>query len=207
MRVNRSLQLGFSLAPDFTSVNSLAGDKPGSSIGITADYQLLNRLHIHTGFLLSHKNYTAAEQDYHVPYNYYRMNNMHYVSFVKGTLNLWEIPLALRYDFSVTGNTIFFISGGASSYMLTHENCNYYFDLFGRTAREEFKYGAHNLSLFSTVDLSMGVETGLSNSLSFLVAPYMKLPTTGLGFGKVEMNSVGIDFALKYTPVLKRKRH
>ncbi len=42
------------------------------------------------------------------------MNNMHYVSFVKGSLNLWEIPLALRYDFSVTGNTIFFISGGAS---------------------------------------------------------------------------------------------
>ena len=207
LHIERPLQLGFSVAPDFASVNSLAGDRPGSSIGLTADYQLINRLHLHTGFLFTHKNYTAAQHDYHVPYNYYRMYNMHDVSFVKGTLNLYEIPLALRYDFSVAGNTAFFISGGLSSYLLTHENCDYYFDLFGRSVYQEFKYGNHNVSLFGTVDLSMGVETGLSNSLSFLIAPYMKLPTTGLGFGRIEMNSVGIDFALKYSPVLRRRRH
>jgi hypothetical protein len=35
----------------------------------------------------------------------------------------------------------------------------------------------------------------------------MKIPTTGLGFGRIEMNSVGVEFGLKYAPVLRRKRH
>jgi Outer membrane protein beta-barrel domain len=207
LHLDRPLQIGISLAPDFTSVNSLAGDKPGSSFGLTADYQLFDKWHIHTGLLLSHKNYTADPEDYHVPYDYYRMNNMHDVYFVKGTINLFEIPLSLRYDFSVAGNTTFFVSGGLSSYLLTHENCNYYFDLFGRTVYQEFKYNGHQNALFSTVDLSMGVETGLTNSLSLLIAPYMKIPTSGLGFGHIEMNSVGVEFGLKYTPVLRRRRH
>lgn len=207
LHIDRPLQIGISLAPDFTSVNSLAGDKPGSTFGITADYQLIDKWHIHTGFLLSHKNYTAAQEDYHVPYDYYRMNNMHDVYFVKGTINLFEIPLSLRYDFSVAGNTVFFVSGGLSSYLLTHENCNYYFDLFGRTVCQEFKYDGHQNTLLSTVDLSMGVETGLSNSMSLLIVPYMKIPTSGIGFGNIEMNSVGVEFALKYAPVLRRRRH
>jgi hypothetical protein len=206
LHIDRRLQIGVSLAPDFTSVNSLAGDKPGSDIGITASYQLFSRWHLQTGFLLSHRNYTAAQEDYHVPYDYYRMNNMHDVYFVKGNLSLFEIPLNLRYDFSISGNTSFFVSGGVSSYLLTHENCNYYFDLFGRTVYQEFKYDDHQKSLFGTVNLSMGVETGLTNSLSLLIAPFMKIPTAGLGFGNIEMNSFGVEFGLKYAPVLRRKR-
>jgi len=51
--------------------------------------------------------------------------------------------------------------------------------------------------LFSTVNLSMGVETGLSNSLSLLIAPYVKVPTRGMGFGQVQITSVGLQFCLK----------
>jgi hypothetical protein len=206
LHIDRRLQLGLSVAPDFTSVNSLAGDKPGSIIGITVGYQFFSRWHLQTGFLLAHRNYAAAQEDYHVPYDYYRMNNMHDVYFVKGNLDLFEIPLNLRYDFSIAGNTSFFVSGGISSYLLRNENCDYYFDLFGRTVYEEFKYGHHQNSLFSTVNLSMGVETGLTNSLSLLIAPYIKMPTAGLGFGRMEMNSVGVEFGLKYSPILRRKR-
>jgi hypothetical protein len=206
LRVNRSLQLGLSLAPDFSSVNSLAGDKPGSSIGLTVDYQFANRWYLSTGLLVSRKNYAARPQDYHVPYDYYQRNNMHNVDFVKGTFNMLEIPLNLRYDFSVTGNTVFFASSGLSSYLFTNEHCDYYYPFFGRETSKGFSYPGHNNYLFSAVNLSLGVEAGISNSFSLLVAPYMKIPTRNLGFGQVQMNSVGIDFSLKYTPVLSRKR-
>ena len=206
LRVNRSLQLGLSFAPDFSSVNSLAGDKPGSSIGLTVDYQFANRWYLSTGLLVSRKNYAARPQDYHVPYDYYQRNNMHNVDFVKGTFNMLEIPLNLRYDFSVTGNTVFFASAGLSSYLFTNEHCDYYYPFFGREASKGFSYPGHNNYLFSAANLSLGVEAGISNSFSLLVAPYMKIPTRNLGFGQVQMNSVGIDFSLKYTPVLSRKR-
>ena len=206
LRVNRSLQLGLSVAPDFSSVNSLAGDRPGSSIGLTADYQFANRWYIGSGLLLSRKNYAARAQDYHAPYSFYQANNLHNVDFVKGTLNMLEIPLNLRYDFSVTGNTVFFASAGLSSYLFTRENCNYYYNSFMREIVRGFDYPTRDNFLFSAVNLSLGVEAGISNNFSLLVAPYMKLPTGNLGFGKIQMNSVGINFALKYTPVLSKKR-
>jgi hypothetical protein len=52
----------------------------------------------------------------------------------------------------------------------------------------------------------VGVEANIGNSFSLLVAPYMKIPTRNMGFGQIQMNSVGINFAVKFTPVLSRRR-
>jgi hypothetical protein len=205
LHIDRSLQFGLSIAPDFSSVNSMAGDKPGSSIGITVDYQFANRWYLSTGLFLDRKNYAARPQDYHVSYDYYRMNGMHNVNLVKGTFSMLEIPLNLRYDFSVTGNTLFFASAGASSYLFANENCNYYMDMFGREYGKSYNYPGKNY-LFASVNLSLGVETGLSNNLSLLVAPYVKLPSRNIGFGQVSVSSVGINFALKFAPVISRQR-
>ncbi len=206
LRIKRNLQFGLSFAPDFSSVNSLAGDKPGSSFGLTVDYQFANRWYLSTGLLLDRKNYAARQQDYHVSSDWYRMNNLHNVDFVKGSFNMLEIPLNLRYDFSVTGSTLFFASAGFSSYLLTKENCNYYYNWYGREDAKSFSYPNRNNYLFSSINLSLGVETGLSNSLSMLIAPYVKIPSRNIGFGQVQMNSVGINFALKFAPVTSRKR-
>jgi hypothetical protein len=203
--VNRSLTFGFQASPDFASVNTLSGDKPGLSLGVTVDYQILHGLHLGTGLLYAKKNYTARGVDYHVPPDYYWRNNLKGVDFVKGTMTMLEIPLTLRYDFSVTGNTIFFASGGVSSYLFGTENCNYYFDFFGREACRPFQY-SNKPGLFSTASLSLGVETGISNSVSLQLAPYMKLPVSDMGFGRIRMNSVGIDFSIRYAPVLSRRR-
>lgn len=205
LHVNRRLQFGLLVAPDFSSVNSLAGDRPGSSIGLTVDYQLFDRWHIGTGLLFTRKIYTAPSQDYHAPMDFYRMYNMRNVALVKGRFNMLEIPLNIRYDFSVYNNTIFFVSGGASSYLNANEKASYYFGFFGSESKQ-FSYGSGNTYLFSTINLSLGVETGLSNSLSLLIAPYIKVPTGGIGFGDVRMSSVGLNVALKFAPVLSRKR-
>jgi hypothetical protein len=206
LHINRSLQLGVLVAPDFSSVNSVAGDRPGSSIGLTADYQFANRWYIGSGLLISRKNYAAAPQDYHAPESWLRTNNINNLDYVKGSFTMLEIPLNLRYDFSTTGNTLFFVSAGASSYVSTSENCSYYYNHFGSQWVKAFQYPGRPGYLFSAIDLSAGVETGISNSLSLLIAPYMKLPSRNIGFGQVELSSFGINFALKFAPVLSRKR-
>jgi len=207
LRINRTLQFGLSLAPDFSSVNSLAGDKPGSTIGLTLDYQFANHWYLSTGLLLDRKNYAARAQDYHVPYDYYRLNGIHNVDFVKGSFSMLEIPLNLRYDFSVTGNTLFFASAGVSSYLMTNENCNYYFNAYGPgTVFKSFNYSNNGNYLFSTINLSLGVETGISDDLSLLVSPYIKLPSQNIGFGQISMSSVGVTFALKFAPVISKRR-
>jgi hypothetical protein len=211
LRVNRSLSIGFQLAPDFSSVNALAGDKPGSSFGLTIDYQFANRLHLNTGLLFTKKNYTARAADYHVPdvpgpWGYYGSIGIYKpVDFVKGSMTMLEIPLNLRYDFSITGNTVFFASGGFSTYLLGSERAKYYFEAFRQEVYKVCQYD-NKSSILSTANLSLGVETGISNELSILVAPYMKLPVGDLGFGKIRMNSVGINVGIRYSPVISRKR-
>jgi len=205
--VNRSLQIGILLAPDFSSVSSMSGDKPGSSIGLTADYQFAHRWYIGTGLLFSRKNYAAAPANYHPPENFYSLNNMNNIDFVKGSFSMLEIPLNLRYDFSVTGNTLFFATAGLSSYLLPSENCNFYYTNFWpRQDSKNIHYKNEPNYLFSALDLSVGVEMGINNNLSVLVAPYVKVPVRNIGFGQIELSSVGINFILEFTPVLSRKR-
>jgi hypothetical protein len=207
MYVNRNLQIGLVLAPDFTSVNSLAGNRPGSTVGLTLDYQFVPRLYISTGLLLDRKNYAARAQDYHAPVDFYQNNIFaRHLDYVKGTFEMLEIPLNLRYDFSVTGSTLFFASAGVSSYLLTSENSGMYGTPWGYQTYQPCPSTGQHSYLFSAANLSLGVETGLSNSLSLLIAPYMKIPTRGIGFGQVQMSSVGINFALKFAPVISRKR-
>ncbi|MDO6429827.1 outer membrane beta-barrel protein [Flavitalea sp. BT771] len=205
LRISRPITFGLQVAPDFASVNALAGDKPGSSIGVTVDYQVLDRWHLGTGLLFSRKNYTARATDFKAPPDYYRSVGLKDVDFIKGKMNMLEIPLNLRYDFSVTGNTVFFASGGVSTYLFGSERNKYYFDFFGREVCREFQY-TNKQGILSSANLSLGVETGISNDFSIMVAPYMKLPLSDLGFGRVRMSSVGINVGLRYSPVLSRKR-
>jgi cytoskeletal protein RodZ len=207
MYVNRNLQIGFILAPDFTSVNSLAGNRPGSTVGLSLDYQFSPHWYISSGLLLDRKNYAARAQDYHAPTDFYQNNVFaRHLDYVKGTFEMLEIPLNLRYDFSVSGSTLFFASAGVSSYLMTTENSGMYGDPWGQQSYQPWAVpGQHNF-LFAAANLSLGVETGLSNSLSLLIAPYMKIPTRGMGYGQVQMSSVGINFALKFAPVISRKR-
>jgi opacity protein-like surface antigen len=196
-------------APDFASVNALAGDKPGSSVGITVDYQFAPRWYISSGLLLDRRNYAARAQDFHAPLSYYSGNGIDpkHVDFVKGSLRMLEIPLNLRYDFSVTGSTLFFASAGVSTFLLTAENGNCYVStLSGREMAWGYKQPGNGNYLFSTMNLSLGVETGLSNSMSLLIAPYIKMPIGGIGFGQVQMNSVGITFGVKWAPVTSMRR-
>jgi hypothetical protein len=206
MYVNRNLQIGLIFAPDFTSVNSLAGDKAGSTVGLTLDYQFANHWYIGSGLLLDRKNYAARAQDYHAPNDFYQNNIFaQHLNYVKGSFEMLEIPLNLRYDFSVSGSTMFFASAGVSSYLMTTEHSGMYGDSWGQPYRAWNVPGQHS-TLFAAANLSLGVETGISNSLSLLIAPYMKIPTRGVGYGQVQMSSVGINFALKFSPVISRKR-
>lgn len=206
--INRKWQFGLKIAPDFTSVNSLAGDKAGSSFGLTVDYNFAPHWYLGSGILATRRNYAARSQDYHAPPKFFQQNNIYgNVTFVKGSFYMMEIPLNLRYDFSIAGNTFFFISAGTSSYLMTTENANLYWRHFNTDECNSADHlPIHRTNLFSTVNLSAGVEAGLSNSMSLLIAPYMKLPTRSLGLGQVQMNSVGIDFILKWSPVTGRGR-
>ena len=211
LHINRSLVLGIIGGPDYASVNSLSGDRPGSTIGVTVDYQFINHLYIGTGLLYTRKNFAAFPQDYHVPDSYWRDNGMGMgggVEYIKGTFTMLEIPINLRWDFITSDNSLFYLGIGTSSYFFDRQNCGYYFDFYNprNLLYKEVAYSNEPSNLFATLNFSAGAEFGLTNSLSFLVGGYVKTPTRGIGFGQVDMTSFGLTFGLHFAPVISRKR-
>jgi len=89
---------------------------------------------------------------------------------------------------------------------MTSENCNYFYQFWGHAMTQSKNYPDQPNYLFSALNLSVGVEMGVSNTLSVLVAPYVKVPVRNIGFGQVDLSSVGINFALEFAPVLSRRR-
>jgi hypothetical protein len=211
LHINRSLAFGITGGPDNTSVNSLSGQRPGSTIGVTVDYQFLNHLYIGTGLLFTRKIFTAFPQDYHVPDSYYQRNGMGMgggVNVIKGAFTMLEVPLNLRWDFNTSDNSLFFVGVGTSSYLFTSQNCSYYYNFYNPRSltSKEITYSNQPSDLFASLNFSAGAEFGLSNSLSLLFGGYVKTPTRGIGFGQVDLTSVGLTFGLRYAPVISRKR-
>ena len=122
---------------------------------------------------------------------------------------MFEIPLNLRYDVSVQGNTTFFVNGGVSSYLMLKQNYLYYchsYNGFGSAGWYKQDFNSPQNFWLSTVNLSAGFEASLSNSFSLQVEPYIKIPMKGVGAGNVQLNSYGINLAFKFSPVLKSSR-
>jgi len=211
LHINRSLTFGIVGGPDYASVSSLSGQRPGSTIGVTVDYQFVNHLYIGTGLLFTRKIFSAFPEDYHVPDSYYQLNGMAMgggVNIIKGAFTMLEVPLNLRWDFNTADNSLFFIGVGTSSYLFTQQNCNYYYNFYNPRTLEskEITYSHQPSDLFASLNFSAGAEFGISNSLSVLFGGYVKTPTRGIGFGQVDLTSVGLTFGLRYAPVISRKR-
>jgi Outer membrane protein beta-barrel domain len=204
LQINRSLKIGILAAPDFTNVGNAYNDKMSSNFGLTLGYYLFNNFSVNTGIIFTRKNYAANGYDFHSANQWF---NMIQLDYIQGSCNMLEIPLTIRYDYSIIGKTKFFINGGLSSYLMKHESYVYYYHTNGYAGQTMKDYDNHNNYLFSTVSLSIGVEQQFSNSFSLQVEPFVKLPISGIGYGNLQLTSYGLAFSLRFSPVLGKSRH
>jgi hypothetical protein len=207
LRMNRALKIGLMYGSDVTAVHSVAPEKLSNSFGLTVGYQFYDHLSVNTGAIYTQKNYSANGKDFH-----HTMPGLNYpVEYVTGNCNMWEVPLTLRYDFDRVANTTFFINGGASTYFMMHENYVYYTHaVYNWTLvpvqTPAIPYNTNQSYLFAVIDFSLGVEQKISKSFSLQVEPFVKIPTKGIGYGKLDLSSYGINFSLRFAPLLKTSR-
>jgi len=194
--------ISVSLGPDM----SLVGAEPGTikmAGGIGVGYDISDRFTIRTGFYAVRKIYSADSNSYHSPFNsgpyYSKLDN------VDANCLVYEIPVTVVYNFAKTKNQGWFVSTGLSSYIMKEEDylCTYK-NPAGQQTTHSYSYTG-NSHIFSVLNLSGGYQHQFNNRLSFMAEPYFKLPLTGIGFGKVNLNSAGVLFTIAYKPFLKSK--
>jgi hypothetical protein len=197
---NNSFFFSLSTAPDI----SAAGTSKSGTMKLTAGgglgYTFHDRLTLRTGFYSGRKVYSAGPDQYHPP----KAAWTNYVDLKKidADCRVYEIPLLVSYNFSHSSKQSWLATVGLSSYLMKRETYNYlYKDQWG-----QYQYSSGwtiydaNKHYFSVLTLAAGYQRNLNNTFFIAAEPYLKVPVHGVGYGKVHLNSAGIQFTLGIRP-------
>ena len=192
--------LTLSAGPDasFTRNGNLGPVIPVTGAGIGYIYR--ERLSIRAGFYNAAKVYTASPDAYNAPANFYTYYP--YLVKVDADCRVYEIPVSFGYHFGARKNHSWFASATISSYLMKRETYNYSYktSAWGTVQQREWSLNNRNQHLFSVLGLSAGYQRKITDRISFIAEPYLRLPFQGVGYGKVKLNSAGILFSLAIQP-------
>ena len=202
-----SFFLTFSAGPDvsYTSAGNPGKIKP--VVGLGLGYTFKDRFTIRTGFYSASKVYSASPEAYHPPevfYSYYP-----YLEKIDADCKVYELPITFSYSFGRSKQQHWFASAGISSYLMKTETYNYFYKTspLGPTVSRKWGIENQNKHLFSVLGISAGYQRKLSKSLSIIAEPYLKLPLSGVGYGKVRLNSAGLLFSMAVKPFAVSKKN
>lgn len=166
------------------------------SVGVGLQYSFRNKIIISAGIAQSTKIYTAQDKDYHATGYWYN-----YTTFKKidADCKIVEIPLSVAYRVVNGKRTNMYVSAGSSSYIMRKETYAYdYKNQYGNDTVVTRTYRTNGSHLFSSVNLSVIAERKLTSRFSIMAEPVVKIPTAGIGFGKVRLYNAGINVTAKF---------
>jgi len=193
-----------SAGPDISDVYHNSIGKVTLAYGAGLSYDISKKLNIRTGFYLSKKIYSVAGDDYNIPPG--SIGNYQYLESVEANCKVYEIPVKLAYSFRKIKNHSWFVSTGLSSYLMKKESYDYYYKTpSGQIYNKDWSISNKNKHFFSVLDISGGYQYFFNSQFSLIAEPYVNLPLTGIGAGKVKLNSGGILFTMQVKPFSKKK--
>ena len=194
--------ISVSAGPDISGVNISKAGKLTVAYGAGLSYDLSRRFTLRTGFYIDKKIYSVGENDYHAqPGN---VVNYNYLQSIDANCKVYEIPLVVNYNFWKIKNHNWFAAAGLSSYLMKKESYVYYYKYpSGNTYDKSWSVSNKNKHYFSVLDLSVGYQYMVNKGMSLTAEPYLKLPLSGIGAGKIKLNSAGILFTVTLKPFKK----
>jgi hypothetical protein len=201
-----SFFFSLSAGPDvsFAGTSKLGKTKMITGLGI--GYTFKDRLTLRTGFYTGRKIYSASAANYNPPTDFYVYYP--YLQKVDADCKVYEIPVLLNYNFGASAKQNWFLSTGLSSLLMKSESYTYFYKYTatGPTLNAKWSVKDQNKHFFSVLTLSGGYQRNLGKSLSLMVEPYIKMPLSGVGYGKVKLNSTGVLFSLGIKPFSGSKK-
>jgi len=182
------------VSPDFSSIDYGKPGKSGVNIGLMAEFMPTKHWSVSLGAIWSKKIYSWDSPDKTYGGNGWSVK----ASYLDGDCRVLDIPLNITYYLRPEARTNFFITAGASSYIMLKEMYTYTVWANQQEYQYDEKYVRKNNNLFSMLNLSIGLQHRLSNRFQVQAEPFLKAPISGVGQGKVNLVSMGAFFTLKY---------
>jgi hypothetical protein len=185
---------GIVLGPEFNQVKNQGFRKAGFNAGLIAGYKLNKNISVETGLLYS-KKYYFTDGKYFDKKASSMPADMQIIS-LKGSRNLFEIPLDVKYNIVYAKASSVFASAGISSYILLKENNQYHASVNGNQQNLKGLYKNVSTGLVSSIDFSIGYEHTIGKQSAVQIRPYMQIPVKGLGAGNMQILSTGINIGI-----------
>ncbi len=197
-----SLSLSISAGPDVSFTNSKYPGTMRLAYGAGISYKLNKRFSVRTGFYTVSKIYDAEPSQYNPPpsfWTYYQN-----LEEIYADCKVNEIPIILNYSFNENKKHAWFASAGLSSYFMKRETYTYHIKTLAGFQDKTYTIRGENKHYLSSLRISAGYEKTLNKNISFTAEPYLNLPLSGIGYGKVKLKSAGLLFSVILKPFAKK---
>lgn len=190
-----ALSLSILAGPEFNSVTALVGGKTGFGAGLMLRAGITKKLSLQTGARYSKKEYDTDGFAYQFKSS--RVQRM--ISNIDASCTVVEIPVLASYTISDNLNRSIDLNAGISSYFMLTEDYLFQYKPESGLADRLSHRSNENQHLLGVVDLSATYYIKLKKEKIRLgIEPFLKIPLSGVGAGKVDLKSNGISFKLRY---------
>ena len=196
LRTGPRFTLAILAAPDLNAVNSFNRNQVGTNFGVQLGIHLSKKFSISTGASYAVKPYQASGSDYNSLAWQGRPSN-DLPDFVSANCKVLDIPLNLNYQFYAKGRNKFAIGSGLSSYIMLRENYHFSF-ADGVKPSYDVQVDGRNQHWLGVLNLNATYERRINSKFSTIIQPYMKLPVTGIGVGRVDLRSTGVAVGVSW---------
>ncbi|HUX84749.1 MAG TPA: hypothetical protein VMV20_05915 [Chitinophagaceae bacterium] len=183
------------LGPDLTLVTSSLWSNPGMDAGIRMSYHFSEKWQLESALLYSSKIYKALPSEYHPIQPYTGMPDLQQIN---ANCRVIDLALDVRYNFKTTLGGTWFAEAGLSSYWMNREAYTFNYKSGGYPTSTSLAISNMDRHPLSILNLSAGYEFRLSRRVSWQVQPFLKLPLSGIGYGRVHLVSTGMLFSINY---------
>lgn len=188
------LSLAVVAAPDLNGVANLNSPKVGTNYGLLFSLQLSKRWSITTGAAYAVKPYSADGAQYKTPVVAYKVNP----SEVFANCKVLDIPLNVNYQVYGKGRNAIAVGTGLSSYFMLREHYAMTFYNYNKEYINNYDFVNQNKHILSVLNLNATYERRLNSKVSAIIQPYYKLPLSGIGAGKVNLQSTGVALGFNW---------
>ncbi len=192
-----NLAIGIVVSPDLSTAGGVSNFyNPGFKGGVLAEYSLTKNISLISGVTISNLKYQADGQEYNPPqgWNYGQMPDQ-----TIAVCLVLDIPLNLKANLFNFDRSRIFATAGLSSYIMLNEDYQFRYDNSNQAGLESsWSDATGTRHWFSNAGFSVGIEYDLSPTWSIRAEPHLKVPLKGVGWGDVDLYSMGSSVSINY---------
>lgn len=197
LRTGPRFTLSILAAPDINAVNSFNKNQVGTNFGLQVAMHLSKKFSISTGAAYAIKPYQADGNQYN-SLNWQGRAATDLPNYIAANCKVLDIPVNLNYQFYSKGKNAFALGTGLSSYIMLRENYHFDFDDGSGRPSYDVQVSNRNQHWFGVVNINATYERRINSKFSTVIQPYVKLPLTGIGNGRVDLKSTGVALGVSW---------